>query len=88
MYKPVAVFPLLWIPNSKTLKHLWYQQLYVHDGSPQRNLSVQSNVWVCTGVRLAAHTQQQLEQELGAKLVNHYGPQQSAPLPAVGVFTP
>ena len=32
-----------------------------------------SNIWVCTGVRLAAHTQQQLEQEieeLGAKLVN------------------
>ena len=29
-----------------------------------------SNVWVCTDVRLAAHTQQQLEQELGAKLVN------------------
>ena len=29
-----------------------------------------SNVWVCTVVRLAAHTQQQLEQELRAKLVN------------------
>ena len=35
------MFPLLWIPNSKRLKHLWYQQLYVHDGSPQHNRPVQ-----------------------------------------------
>ena len=34
--------------------------------------------WVGTGVRLAAHTQQQLEQELGAKLVIDSQPLQTA----------
>ena len=45
------MFPLFGIPNSRTLKHLWYQQLYVHSGSRQHNLPVQrlSRHWRTSG---------------------------------------